>query len=366
MEFKYTFLLILGVKPHHSLFLVEPKKPPDTGEHYCNEYDKLFLIVAEYLKKGRGVIYAAEDNSADKIIKNLANATAIDAEAYAHKAQLTIMECDRVSHDSPKSNNNIVNDKRVGDNNYYDTNNNIESLIKRLKSEIEKKKNNNYNHILIISDCSAFFERNNYNGLIAYDNAINKELLRLPSSASMSASYSFLTSSDSTTKANIECICCYPYSAFTTIPSLSIIKSILLNHDGKCTTSYSSRGHQKNTYYNNDEKSNEMMEGYSILHQNNSERLPPSLISSTSTIRPLYPHEKIMESIISAMDKTLGNNTSNLILKTMKLIYHIDEKEIIGNHNLFAHTIAKLIGESAANRLFTTILEEVKQNITYS
>jgi hypothetical protein len=359
------------VKPQHSLFIVEPKKSPHSREHYYNNYDKLFLIVAEYLKKGRGVVHAAENNSADKVIKKLANATDIDAEAYAHKEQLTIMDCDQVFYDSPKSNSNIVNDKRAGDNNYYNTNNNIESLIKRLKSEIEKKKSNNYNHILIVNDCSAFFERNNYNGLIAYDNAINKELLRLPSSASMPTASSILTPSASTTKANIECICCYPHSAFATISSLSTIKSILLNHDGKCTTAaYNSKDHKKNTYNMNEEEEkmskNEKIGGSSLLHQNNFEKLPPSLISSTSTIRPLYPHEKIMESIISAMDKTLGNNTTNLILKTMKLIYHIDEKEIIGNHNLFALTIAKLMGESAANRLLTTILEEMKQNIIYS
>ena len=373
MRFKYIFFLILGVKPQHSLYIVEAKKSPHTREHYYNNYDKLFFIVAEYLKKGRGVIYAAENSSADKVIRKLANATDSDAEAYAHKEQLTIIGCDQVIYDSPKSNSNMVNDKRAGDNNYYNINNNIESLIKKLKSVIEKKKSSSYNHILIVNDFSAFFERNNYNGLIAYDNSINKELLRLPSSTSLSASSSILNSSASATEANIECICCYPHSAFATISSLSTIKSILLNHDGKCTTAaYSSKDHKKNTYNKSDEEEkknkskNEKIGGSSLLHQNNFEKLPPSLISSTSTIRPLYPHEKIMESIISAMDKTLGNNTTNLILKTMKLIYHIDEKEIIGNHNLFALTIAKLMGESAANRLLTTILEEMKQNIIYS
>jgi hypothetical protein len=362
---------MMGVRPQHSLFIVEVRKSPHTREHYYNNYDKLFLIVSEYLKKGCGVIHAAENNSADKIIKKLDNATAIDPEAYVHKEQLTIIDYDQIFYDSPKSNSNIVNDKRAGDNNYYNTTYNIESLIKRFKSEIKKKKSSGYNHILIVNDCSIFFERKDYDGLIAYDNAINKELFRLPSSASMPAYSSILTPSAGTTKDSIECICCYPHSAFGTISSLSTIKSILLNHDGKCTTAaYSSRDHKKNKYNKNEEDKkktrNEKIGESSILYQNNFEKLPPSLISSTSTIRPLYPHEKIMEAIISAMDKTMGDNTTNLILKTMKLIYHIDEKEIIGNHNLFAHTIAKLMGESAAHRLLTTILEEMKQNIISS
>lgn len=72
-----------------------------------------------------------------------------------------------------------------------------------------------------------------------------------------------------------------------------------------------------------------------------------------------------MELIRSGIDKIAGNNPSNLILKTMHLIYHIDEEEIVRQPNLFVDKLVKVVGKDTANSILSRILDEMKQYLVY-
>jgi hypothetical protein len=74
----------------------------------------------------------------------------------------------------------------------------------------------------------------------------------------------------------------------------------------------------------------------------------------------------ITKSIKSGIDKMLGNNTSDLILKTLKLVYHIDEEDIIRQPDLFADKLVKVVGKSAADPILSSILDEIKQYLVYA
>jgi hypothetical protein len=85
--------------------------------------------------------------------------------------------------------------------------------------------------------------------------------------------------------------------------------------------------------------------------------------SLPSNITPLYPGKKLIDSISSSMDKLAGNDTTTLILKTMKLIFHVEEKDFVKNPQIFATALSKIIGGTASNRLQGSILQELKQQI---
>ncbi len=76
------------------------------------------------------------------------------------------------------------------------------TLIKRWQSEIQNKRNNNYNKILIADTCRAFSDRQDYDGLIAYEDAINHQLLSASSFHHQTSSTESITSTSSITNSN--------------------------------------------------------------------------------------------------------------------------------------------------------------------
>ncbi len=86
--------------------------------------------------------------------------------------------------------------------------------------------------------------------------------------------------------------------------------------------------------------------------------------TTTTTIHPLYPKQKlIMDAIRLDIDKTMGNGTSNLILKTIKHFYQIGEEDIIRQLKLFVDNFVKIIGKDAANIILDAVLDEMKNRI---
>lgn len=322
---------------HHSLFIVEDNAVENNNcgkyePHY--NYNDLYFVVAEYLEKEYIVIYAAEDRFPDETIKNIENITGIDAEAYVKEGTLTIIDCRNLYYYCLlQKNQERINDERISNNSTS-----AQSLIKILRSEIEKKKNKerNNNKILLVGTCKPFSERDDYDGLIAYENAINHELI-LPSSSSSAAP-------------TIECICCYRSSTARQILSVPIMASVILNHDSTVAVVDSS-DIQNNTM-------REKIESYL-----NYSKKPTHPKTKIIDIQPLYSNQKIIAAIKLGIDKTLGDNASNLILKTMKLVYYMDEYFIIQHPNVFVDTLVKLIGGGAANIILLNILTEMRHQI---
>lgn len=70
-----------------------------------------------------------------------------------------------------------------------------------------------------------------------------------------------------------------------------------------------------------------------------------------------------MDAIRLDVDKTMGNGTSNLILKTIKHVYQIGEEDIIRQPKLFVDNFVKIIGKDAANIILGAVLDEMKNRI---
>jgi hypothetical protein len=62
-----------------------------------------------------------------------------------------------------------------------------------------------------------------------------------------------------------------------------------------------------------------------------------------------------IEKIKAAIDQTMGEGTSELVFKTLKLVYHIEEDTIISNPELFREKIKKLFGYPIAEMILKAI-----------
>lgn len=88
----------------------------------------------------------------------------------------------------------------------------------------------------------------------------------------------------------------------------------------------------------------------------------------TSIVRKDWEYYKwypsmVMEIITRGIEKPLDFKTAQLILKTLKLIYKIDENTIISNPIVFEETLQKVLGDNAAVMVLSSIKEEAKRRI---
>jgi hypothetical protein len=72
----------------------------------------------------------------------------------------------------------------------------------------------------------------------------------------------------------------------------------------------------------------------------------------------------ILTMINRAIDNALGEGTSQLMLKTLELVYHIDKEKIISEPELFEEKIQKLFGKSA-EKVFNEIKKEITKQLLY-
>lgn len=72
-----------------------------------------------------------------------------------------------------------------------------------------------------------------------------------------------------------------------------------------------------------------------------------------NSIEPKKAHD--IRKIRAAIDQSLGKETSDLIFKTLKLVYKIDEEVIVSNPELFEEKIRKMLGDSAAEAVIKAI-----------
>jgi hypothetical protein len=333
----------------------------DESLHADGIYDNLYSIVAGYLEKGYGVVYVAENNSPDKIIYNFKKGTIsriIDMDNYVKKGALTAIDYGSLYYSSGR---NDEAEKATISNNNLDLAN-TSTLIKRWQSEIQNKRNNGYNKILIVGTCRAFSDKCDYDGLMAYEDAISHQLLldgsSLPSPYVAQLPTTSTPTSDATTNDNaiIERICCYRTSGIERIPSLPVMASVFLSHNGRIVST-------EKTKRNDGKSGSDSIKSHFIFPKAKVPLSSPPLLSATA-IRSLNPYI-IVESITQVIDKMMGSNTSNLILKTMKLIYQIDKDDIIRQPKLFVDGFVKIIGKDTANIMLNAILEEVKNQIIY-
>lgn len=63
----------------------------------------------------------------------------------------------------------------------------------------------------------------------------------------------------------------------------------------------------------------------------------------------LKDNERVDIKVIRArLEKILGKETSNLVFKTLRIVYKIDEEMVVLNPNLFGEKIKMMLGPYAA------------------
>lgn len=117
----------------------------------------------------------------------------------------------------------------------------------------------------------------------------------------------------------IEMICCYPSKSISKLP-FSYLVSVLSSH--QCTI------HNGWFYYQ--------------WHPNN-----------------------IVAFVHEGFDRMLGEGTSNLIFKTLKLCYKIDEEMVISQPQLFEDKVRRISGDSA-DTVFETITGALRKEIAFN
>jgi hypothetical protein len=66
------------------------------------------------------------------------------------------------------------------------------------------------------------------------------------------------------------------------------------------------------------------------------------------------------------MDENLGNGASDLILKTLKLIYKVNENEIVSYPHTFEEDLNKLLGMQQSKKILDSIRSHIIQEIIFS
>ena len=67
---------------------------------------------------------------------------------------------------------------------------------------------------------------------------------------------------------------------------------------------------------------------------------------ATVAHRDVEKRDREIRDIKAAIDIALGKDTSVLVFKTLKLVYRIDEYEIVSNHSRFEEAMINMLGLS--------------------
>lgn len=86
-----------------------------------------------------------------------------------------------------------------------------------------------------------------------------------------------------------------------------------------------------------------------------------SMITGREWKRREWQPSATIEIIARGVEKSLDPLTAKLVFKTLKLVYKIDENEIVSNPALFEETLRRIIGGNAADVVLASIEEQIRQ-----
>jgi hypothetical protein len=77
-----------------------------------------------------------------------------------------------------------------------------------------------------------------------------------------------------------------------------------------------------------------------------------------------WKDDKLHNVLTSAFNKVLGSTTSELVLKTLKSVYKVDEKVIIANPSVLEDTVGRFFGDSSS-AILAAVVKSIKTNIAF-
>jgi len=68
----------------------------------------------------------------------------------------------------------------------------------------------------------------------------------------------------------------------------------------------------------------------------------------------MIKHEEIhnVQAVRAKLEKVLGRETCDLVMKTLRLVYRIEEETIVSDPELFEEKISKILGAPVAELIF--------------
>ncbi len=157
--------------------------------------------------------------------------------------------------------------------------------------------------VVVINNSDALLERGDHAKQIEFEQAIN-----------------FKFGENRNSKENVEAICCY---------STAIVQKLGLKHLFPLVNAHTSIIDKEGWKYNH------------------------------------WHPSTVMEIISKGIEKCLDPLTADLILKTFKLVYKMDEKSLVSNPAIFEVTLRKILGSNAADTVLASITEETKRQIMF-
>jgi hypothetical protein len=79
-----------------------------------------------------------------------------------------------------------------------------------------------------------------------------------------------------------------------------------------------------------------------------------------------WDQSMITELARSGISRVLGAEMSNLLFKTMKLVYKINDSKIASNPELLGEVMAKIMGRDAARETMACVADEVRKHVAYN
>ncbi|MEM3094889.1 MAG: MEDS domain-containing protein [Nitrososphaera sp.] len=90
-----------------------------------------------------------------------------------------------------------------------------------------------------------------------------------------------------------------------------------------------------------------------------------STIHTNNRYREWHP-SKFIELARSGLDRALGHELSDLIFKTMKLCYRINDSHIISRPQILEDMLERIMGKKAADATMRYVKDEVRKSVAFS
>ncbi len=84
--------------------------------------------------------------------------------------------------------------------------------------------------------------------------------------------------------------------------------------------------------------------------------------SLASIAQKLSP-EEFMLSARWGLDKILGNKTSTILMKTLDIVYNLDQSAIVSKPEIFEKAMKGILGDQGGNIVLCTVVDKIKVKI---
>lgn len=260
------------------------------GDEDYQDYSFLYRYIEGCIAKNYTVIYVVESNTTNKSILQM-NKMGIETERTIESGRLTIVDRDSLHFPKVKSERPL---------NAEELHQSLQSLVTGIRSKSES--NNVATKIMLINTIDTYLKKNDFDNLWEIEQILKIEAHE--------------------TKI-LQVVCCCNRKSLTSLP-LNHVISVLYQYDFA-----------------------EVINEVRPTNNHNIKIKSNRVEEEEHTTRYIDCSRYGIISLISeALNTTLGNKSSDLVFKTLELVYRIDEDVIFSNPHAFSDALGRLLGNS--------------------